>query len=189
MKNKKLLFLLATLLIVILVFLFFIIKNFNTGSENELSSDNSYPMDYTPEEEISPSDVRETVVTLYFLDPSTLEIKSEGRLIDSILLLDNPYKTLVEMLLSNPESQNLEKVFPDGTKLLDSSLDVNCVTLNFSKEFLNFKDDTQKFYIINSLINTLSELNEVNSIKILVENSVPENFEEIYPSKYNTQKQ
>lgn len=56
----------------------------------------------------------------------------------------------------------------------------NCVILNFSDEFLNFKDDSQKFNMINCILNTLKQLNEVNSIKILVNNNLIDGFDEIY---------
>ena len=56
----------------------------------------------------------------------------------------------------------------------------NCVILNFSDEFLNFKDDSQKFNMINCILNTLKQLNEVNSIKILVNNNLIGGFDEIY---------
>ena len=50
--------------------------------------------------------------------------------------------------------------------------------------FLNFKDDVQKYNVINSILNSLTELNEVNSIKILVNNQTNENFEEEYSAIY-----
>ena len=175
MKNKKILFLLICVLVIILVSLFFIVKNFNTKNTDENTTYN----DYTPQEEISSEQMRETIVTLYFID-SNNELKSEGRLIDSVSLLENPYKTLIELLLSGPQTENLSKVFPENTQILDTSFENNCVTLNFSEHLLNFTDDTQKYNIINSILNTLTQLNEVNSIKILVNNSACEEFDDEY---------
>lgn len=37
--------------------------------------------------------------------------------------------------------------------------------------------------LINSLVNTLTQLNEVNSIKILIDGSENEEFSEIYNAK------
>ena len=122
-----------------------------------------------------------------FIDPYTKSetvtdnnIKSEGKHIDSAVLLQNPYKKLVELLLDGPQTENLTKPFPDNTKILDASIENNCVTLNFSEELLNYTDDTQKYNIINTTLNTLTGLNEVNSIKILINNSASEKFEEEY---------
>ena len=180
MKNKKIFILLICVLIIILLALYFITKNFN----NKQSTDeNNTFSEYTPEEEISSEQLRETTVTLYFPNSNNTELKNEGKLIDSATLLQNPYKTLVELLIEGPKSQNLNKVFPENTQILDATLENNCVVLNFSEDLINFNDDTQKYNIINSLLNTLSNLNEVNSIKILVNNNANENFNEEYYQK------
>ena len=180
MKNKKLFFLLILVLIIILIILFFVIKNFNV--QNTTDETNTFS-DYTPEEEISSEQLRETIVTLYFVDSTTGDLKSEGKLLDSLSLLENPYKKLIELLLEGPESENLSKVFPENTKILDAKFENNCAILNFSEELLNYQDETQKYNIINSILNTLTELNEINSIQILVNNNVPENFETNYNLK------
>ena len=176
MKNKKILFLLIFVLIVILLSLFFIIKNFvSINDENEF-------LDYTPEEEISSNQMRETVVTLYFVDENN-ELKSEGRFIDSVSLLQNPYKEIVSLLLEGPKSNDLKSAFPENTQILDATIQNGQITLDFSSELLNFTDDIQKFNIINCLLNTLTELNEVTSFKILINNEANSNFGEEYSIK------
>lgn len=174
MKNKKILFLLIVVLIIILLSLFIVVKNFVTKNQQETSFS-----EYTPEEEISSNQMRETIVTLYFID-SNNELKSEGRLIDSVSLLQNPYIELVNLLLSGPKSNDLICPFPENTQILDASIKNGCITLDFSSELLNYKDDTQKYNMINCLLNTLTELNEVGSFKILVNNEENENFSDIY---------
>ena len=176
MKNKKMFFLLILVLVIILTSLYFIVKNFR--AKNSTSGNNSFS-EYTPEEEISSKQMRETTVTLFFVDTDG-NIKSEGKLIDSATLLQNPYKQLIELLLAGPENDNLVTAFPENTKILDAKIDNGCVNLDFSEEFLNFKDDTQKFNIINCILNTLKQLNEVNSIKILIGGNLNDGFEEQY---------
>ena len=176
MKNKRIFFLLILVLVIILVSLYFVIKNFkakNSANENFSLSE------YTPEEEISSKQMRETTVNLFFVDNSG-NIKSEGKLIDSAILLQNPYKQLIEILLAGHSSDGLVNVFPDNTKILDAKFDNGCVVLDFSQEFLNFNDDNQKFNMINCILNTLKQLNEVNSIKIMVEGNLCDGFDEIY---------
>lgn len=176
MKNKKIFFLLILVLIIILISLYFIIKNFNKKIFTE--ENNSYS-EYTPEEEISSKQLRETTISLYFVD-SNNNIKSEGKLIDSATLVQNPYKQLIELLISGPQSENLVKVFPENTKILEAKLENSCVILNFSEELINYVDDNQKFNIINTILNTLTQLNEVNSIKILINNNQSDKFNEEY---------
>ena len=175
MKNKKLLFLLIIVLVIILTILFFIIKSFN--SENQTAEKTQ---EYTPAEEISESQLRETTVSLYFLDKTSNTLKSEGKLIDSALLLQNPYKELINLLINGPSSDSLLKVFPDNTQVLDACIQNGCVSIDFSKEVLNFENEEQQYNIVNSLLNTLTQLNEVNSIKILVNNEISNSFKEEY---------
>ena len=65
MKNKKIFFILILVLIIILISLYFVIKNFKT--QNSANENNSIS-EYTPEEEISSKQMRETTVTLFFVD-------------------------------------------------------------------------------------------------------------------------
>ena len=173
MKNKKFLFLLIFVLAIVVVLLFYIVKNFNSTNKN-------ITQEITPEEEISEIQLRETVVTLYFLDKSSNTLKSEGKLIDSASLIQNPYKELVNLLIQGPKSQNLARVFPENTQILDAYIENNCVTLDFSEELLNFENEDQKYNIINSVLNTLAQLNEVNSIKFLINNETNDAFSDTF---------
>lgn len=173
MKNKKFLFLLIFVLAIIVVLLFYIVKNFN-------STDKSITQEITPEEEISENQLRETVVTLYFLDKGSNTLKSEGKLIDSASLIQNPYKELVNLLIQGPKSQNLSTVFPENTQILDAYIKNNCVTLDFSEELLNFETEDQKYNIVNSILNTLAQLNEVNSIEFLINNEKNDAFSDTF---------
>ena len=178
MKNKKFFILLIIILIIIIFFIFKITNKFNNNTTN--STDNTQYLDYTPEEEISENQMRETTVSLYFLDPETNKLKTEGRLVDSKLLLSNPYKELVELLLTGPKTSTLKNVFPENTRLIDATYEKNSVILSFSQELLNFENDAQKYNMINSLLNTLTALNEVDSFKILINNDDTKIFNEKY---------
>ena len=178
MKNKKIIFVILAIIVAIIIIISLIVNNKNSGNSNNQFSE------YTPEEEISDEQMRETTVTLYFLQQGTEALKSEGRLISATKLLENPYQEIVNLLIEGPQNTDLTNVFPENTRLLDSKIENHCVTLNFSEEIANFKDDVQKYNIINSILNSLTELNEVNSIKILVNNQTNENFEEEYSAIY-----
>ena len=176
MKNKKIIFIVLAIIVAIIIIISLIVTNQN-NSDEQFS-------EYTPEEEISDEQMRETTVTLYFLQQETEALKSEGRLISATKLLENPYQEIVNLLIEGPQNTDLTNIFPENTRLLDSKIENHCVTLNFSEEILNFKDDVQKYNIINSILNSLTELNEVNSIKILVNNQTNENFDEEYSAIY-----
>lgn len=171
---KKKILILIILLVIIGGIIFVIFNN------NKINKENSEIEEYTPQEEINDKQLRETIITLYYLDKESQTIKSEGKLIDSSELLNNPYKLIVQYLIDGPESENMQTVFPEKTRIIDAKLEKNCVILNFSEEILNFQDETQKYNIINCILNSLTQLTEVNSIKITVNGETKNQLNEEY---------
>ena len=175
MKGKKLIILFIIIFIIIILGGYFIMKYLKKNNSDNVMQD------YTPEEEITEEQLRQTIVTLYFLNKESGELSTEARLIDASKLINNPYKELVELLIQGPKNEKLEKLIPDDVKINKATLENNCVTLDMSKEFLNYnKDETLKNKIINSIVNTLTELTEVNSIKIIIEGQENDSFKDIY---------
>lgn len=174
--NKKRLIIFIVLLIILLGG-YFLASYF--WSEDKL--ENQIYEEYTPQEEISQAQYRETIVNLYFLNSETKEIMAEAIAIDARTLSGNPYKKLVELLLEGPKSENLERLIPEGSQIYDASLESGCVIINLSKEILNFgEDETMKNNIISSICQTLTELTEVNSIRFLVEGEENSKLSEEY---------
>lgn len=180
MKNKKIIFLIIAIIIIVIGLIFYFI-NKNNSSENTQEN----LLEYTPEEEISSEQMRETLITLYFIDKESNELKSEGYLIDATLLIKNPYRQIVQLLLDGPKSDALQTAFPENTQIIDATIENNCVTLNFSNELNTCTDDTQKYNIINCILNSLTQLNEVNSIRFLINNEPSLVFNEEYASINN----
>ena len=136
---------------VIVILGIFIVLNVNVETE------------YVPETEIEDSELRKTVVTLYFKNKNTEELARESRLIDSKNLLRNPYEALLKLLLDG-------KTFPEGVEILNATLNNNCVEINVNKALEEAKlNDDQIEKLLDSIYSTLSELTEVSSIKVLVE--------------------
>ena len=138
-------------------------------------------VEYVPETEIAEIDLRKTMITLYFQNKENKELQKETRLIDSKELLIEPYTELINMLIQGPESEFLQKTVPEGTKLLGVERVGECLKINFSKEFVDnaSTDENDRKNYIYSMVNTLTELNEINSIKILIEGQEVSGFEDI----------
>ena len=150
-------------IILIVVFIIIVLSIF-------IISNVSVETEYTPETEIEDVELRKTIVTLYFKDKTSGELAKETRLIDSKDLLKNPYNELLDLLISGPENSNYEKIIPDGVSVIDNKFENGCVTINFSKELSELNlDEASKTNITNSILNTLTQLTEVNSIKILID--------------------
>lgn len=147
------------LIIVILIAItgVFIILNVDIESE------------YVPEEEVKETEMRNTIITLYFLDKTNGSISKETRMIDSKELLKNPYKTLIQILINGPENSNCEKIIPENTQILDINFENGVVIVNFSKEFSENVEPSLLQASKDAIKQTLIELTEVTDVRILVE--------------------
>lgn len=172
-KNRKKIIAIITLILIILIAIF-IYNNIsieNKGDEYQ---------DYTPQEEISEEQIRQTKVILFFANSETGELESETRIVDANLLIKEPYKEIMNWLIKGPQSSNLKKLIPDGTALHDIKVEKSCAIINVSNEFLNFETEENKLKIINSIVNTLTNLKEINSVKFLINGEQNEKLSEIY---------
>ena len=169
MKNKKILIfgILAIILITGLLSSFYF---FNNKTYEEI----------LPEEEISDEQYRKAMVTLYYQNKDTKELMPEIRLIDVKLLINEPYVTLVNLLMDEPKNDKLQSVIPKDTKINKIELKSDILFIDFSKEFIenhNGGIDEEK-NTIYSIVNTVSELTEVNGIKILIDNEENNSFKD-----------
>ena len=134
MKKRVIIF---GLLLVIMLGTYFSAAHFWKGEEQN----NEQYEEYTPQEEISEAQYRETIVNLYFLTKDSKELMGEARAIDAKTLAINPYKKLIELLLEGSQNEKLERIIPEGTTVYDASIEAGCVVINLSKEILNFGED------------------------------------------------
>lgn len=165
MNKKKIFIFIAILLIILLVGLaifYFINKSSNHSSEQIT--------EYTPQEEISDDEMRKTIVSIYFKNIETNTLVPESVCIDVKELAENPYIKLLTLLASGPTNDKLESPLPEGTKINNAYLKGNTVYVDFSKEFIDNAPAgvEEEGLLVYSIVNTLTELNEVNSVKILI---------------------
>ena len=134
--------------------------------------------EYIPEVEISDSELRRTIVTLYFINSDNGSIQSESRLIDSKELLREPYTALIGMLIKGSNDTKLKSAIPENTRVLGTTFNRGCVTVNLSKEFVDNAPENvnDKANMIYTIINTLTELKEVQSVRFLIDGESIEGF-------------
>ena len=139
MKNKKIVIIFSVLLIILIIGGYFVIKYLKQkGESGEITEE------YTPQEEISEEQLRQTIVTLYFLSKDTKEITPEARLVDIKDIITNPYENLINLLIEGPKNEKNQKVIPDNTKLNKTYMEGDCITLDFSQEILNYDKNDEK---------------------------------------------
>ena len=133
-----------------------------------------------PQEEISDEQMRQTIVTLYYQSKETKELVAEGRIVDVKTLYADPYATLVNLLIENPKNESLKSSIPTDTKILKVELKGDIVYIDFSKEFIENHQGglDEENATIYSIVNTLTELNEVSGVKILINGKENQNFKD-----------
>lgn len=156
--NKKTLIIIIILIIAIAITVFLLWKNKDKNVENNVIQ---------PQEETTDEQMRTALVTLYYVNKETKELTPEGRMIDVKNLLTDPYETLVNLLIEQPKNEKLQSAIPNGTKVLGAELKGDVVYLDLSNEFIE-NNNVEEKTIINAIVNTLTELNEVNGVKILI---------------------
>ena len=121
-----------------------------------------------------PSKTAETEIT-----PLEEITDEQERVVDAKVLLENPYKALVEMLIEGPKSDKLKTNIPKETKVNNAELVGDMVKLDLSQEFLNNQvgDIEIASKSIYEIVDTLTELNEVNSVKILIDGEENKKFD------------
>lgn len=172
MKGKK--FLISAIIILVVIIVILVVMAFFT-SEEETNF-----IEYTPEEEISNEQERQTLITLYFQNKETKMLIPEARLIDAKLLIQNPYYTLVELLLNGPKNEKLETVIPQGTRVIGVETKGDMAIVNLSDEFISGINSgaEEEGKMVYSIVNTLAELTEIDSVKILIEGKEGLGFED-----------
>lgn len=141
--------------------------------------------EYIPEQEITEEQARQTIVSLYFVERETGNLLPEARLIDIKDLMNNTYNKLMELLIGGPKNDKLNRVIPENTKLLGVNIEGDCLVLDMSGEFLMYdkEDKNAKDNMIYSIVNTMTELTEVNQVKFLIDGKVNDEFKDVFVRK------
>ena len=176
--NKKTKKIIIISLIIVAVIAVGLVVYFNVDVEtvNEIDNVNTIN-EIVPEEEISDEQLRETTVSLYFLNENN-EIAEEVRIVDSKVLIQNPYREVMNLLLGGPKSDSLKTTIPENAKINNITKNGECLVIDFSKEFIDNASDnleTQSL-IISQITNTMTQFTEINAIKILIDGVPDQSF-------------
>ncbi len=164
MNKKKIVIIIGIILAISIIFFLIFSHLTDKSSSNSIS-------EYTPEEEISQDEIRKTIVSVYFKNIETNTLVPESVCIDVKELADNPYMKLLNLLCSGSTNDKLESPIPEGTKINNAYLKGNTVYVDFSEDFINNAPNgiEEEGLLVYSVVNTLTELNEVNGVKILID--------------------
>ena len=116
---------------------------------------------------------------IYLLDDNNYLVKTKI-LLDTTKKEDQ-IKLLIKNLTKNDNSkfpEGLKATIPEDTKLLNVEYDEEYVSLNFNKKFLKV-DDEQKDRMIESIVYSIIELNNIKGIIITVEDKVIDGYDKV----------
>lgn len=182
MKGKKIGIIFFILLLIILIGGYFGIQYVKKKEEGTTIEE------YIPQEEITEEQERQTIVSLYFPNKETNELNPEARLIDIKEIINNPCDKLMNLLIEGPKNDKNKTIIPEGTKINKIYLEKDCAILDLSAEFLNYEkeNEKEKTNLEKSIVNTLTQLTEINQVKILIDGNQNDELKEIYTKENET---
>lgn len=170
------------LFFLIIIFLFTFSCGVNSGpaiaSANGASNDQTAeePQDTeidesadTSEESKDEDEVKngEIAINVYYLDSMGEYLVDEARIVSS----ENKYVDALYELMKLPIDSSLYRLVPDSTKINSIVVEDGLAKVDFSKEFIEDKitSDTEDNLLIYSIVNTLTEFPEVNSVSFYID--------------------
>jgi len=121
-------------------------------------------------ENVAPTDITKTDAILYFANGMGEGLSAELRTVE-FPASGTAAKAIVEELIKGPENDGNISIIPADTKILSVETKNGVCFVNLSKEFVDKYQGgtTGEMLTIYSIVNTLTELDTVSSVQILIE--------------------
>ncbi len=123
-------------------------------------------------------------MNLYFGSPDDKRLVIEKRVVVSEELSEE--KVIMEELIKGPRNKALKASVPPETRLLSVNTTDGICYINLSNEFLNtyrWSPQMNEAITIWSIVNSLTELNDIQGVQILVEGNKVDVIEKYYSLK------
>jgi len=123
--------------------------------------------DEESEEDIEEAQSGEITINVYYLDSMGEYLVGEARIVTS----ENKYVDALYELMKLPIDSSLYRLVPDSTKINSIVVEDGLAKVDFSKEFIEDRitSDTEDNLLIYSIVNTLTEFPEVNSVSFYID--------------------
>ncbi|HHT64033.1 MAG: GerMN domain-containing protein [Bacillota bacterium] len=107
-------------------------------------------------------------VKLYYGDANNEKMIPEEREI-SFAPGEDKYRIILQELIKGPENENLRSNISENTKVYGTILQDSDIIINFSSAFNQFGGSVAEIIAVGSVVNTMTGLDEIERVKILVE--------------------
>ncbi len=114
-----------------------------------------------------PKSVTETI-KLFYANADNDQLIVEDRMI-TYQEGDDKYTVALQALINGPESSALRANLSPNTKILGTNLRDNQLTVDVSRDFAQFGGSMAEILGVGSLVNTMTQFEEIEQVKILVE--------------------
>ena len=108
------------------------------------------------------------VIQLYYGSEGNEDIVFEERQV-TFQQCDDRYKVVLEELIAGPEDETLVANIPADTVVYGTIKQKDALLVNLSSEFNNFGGSIAEIVAVGSVVNTLTQFEEINRVKILIE--------------------
>jgi len=109
----------------------------------------------------------EITINVYYLDTMGEYLIGEARVVSS----ESKYVDALYELMKLPVDRSLYRLVPDSTEINSISVEDGLAKVDLSKEFVEERitSDTEDNLLIYSIVNTLTEFQEVNSVSFFID--------------------
>lgn len=133
--------------------------------------DSSFPVSYF---QYVGGNIETIELNLYFPDEDASKLFQEKR---EMLVVDNrKARAAIQGLIAGPRQSGLKSSIPDGTVLLNIYIQNRICYLDFSREFIDNHSggSAGELMTLGSIVNTLTDLEPIDSVQIMVEGKTGE---------------
>ncbi|MGM0651890.1 MAG: GerMN domain-containing protein [Bacillota bacterium] len=156
----------------------------NDNSENENGEENESTENEddvgengTENDEAAPESGDPIMLDIYFMEATetSFELGKETRELGTFGGPQIDLEEVMTELLKGPETDELSRVIPEETELRDVTLENGVAYVDFSEELLQAEVGSEaEAVLVDSIVKTLTQLEEVESVQILVEGEIVE---------------
>ena len=122
----------------------------------------------TAEESIDSEEVSgEITINVYYSDATAEYLVGETRLIPE----ENKYVEAIFEMMKEPTDSDLIRLIPETTKINSIVVDDGLAKVDFSSNFVEdrFQSDVVDILLVFSVVNTLTEFEEINSVEFYID--------------------